>query len=374
VRLRLASVAFLLGALATGAVWLSLQPALVGLAEAVRRLAPASGPERALLLRLQVLVPLGLGLGLLLTTLVSFLLLDLVVARPLRRTEALVERMGQEGGLLAGPGGGALLQRVHTALRRTARALAEERARTGAQLAALQETNARLSAAQMELVAAERLATVGRLAAAVAHEVGNPLGGILGYLSLARRQVGERPQALELLALIEGEVQRIDGIVRGLLDLGRPSPAGRASLLELRRQVDATVRLVSAGREFSGVEVSVDVPPELLVRAASGPLAQVLINLLLNAAHAVQGAGRVAVAAREAGGRVALSVEDTGPGIPPEVLPRLFEPFFTTRPAGEGSGLGLAVARHLALQMGGDLRAENRPAGGARFTLELPAP
>ncbi|MCI0673782.1 MAG: two-component sensor histidine kinase, partial [Myxococcaceae bacterium] len=282
---RIASIAFLLGTLTTGVVWLALQPTLVGLMAAVRRLAPPEGPERALLAHLRTLLPLWLGLALVGATLLCFGLLHLTVGRPLRETEDLVARIGKEGELLERTPSGPLLRRVHIALARTSAALSAERERTGQQLDALREANARLARTQMELVSTERLATVGRLAAGVAHEVGNPLSGILGYLALVRAQVDGAPAALEHLAHIEAEVERINGIIRSLLDLGRPS-AGRPIPVELHRQVDATVRLVAAGREFSHVHVLQHVHPDLVSCCEPGALAQILINLLLNAAHA----------------------------------------------------------------------------------------
>jgi C4-dicarboxylate-specific signal transduction histidine kinase len=110
----------------------------------------------------------------------------------------------------------------------------------------------------------------------------------------------------------------------------------------------------------------------VVARAESGSLSQVLINLLLNAAQAIQGPGRVVVHSRRADGQAAIEVEDSGTGIAPSALPRLFEPFFTTK-GNKGTGLGLAVSLHLVSSMGGRLSAENLASGGARFTVHLPA-
>jgi signal transduction histidine kinase len=235
----------------------------------------------------------------------------------------------------------------------------------------LREANARLARAQTELVSSERLATVGRLAAGVAHEVGNPLSGILGYVSLARMKANT-PELKDFLERINHEVQRIDRIIRGLLDLGRP---GSASLgpVEVGSVVETCVRLVRAAPELAGVTVELGLEPGLVARADPGPLSQIVINLLLNAAQAMGGQGRVRVTTRREDGEARVVVEDAGPGIPVEVMPRLFEPFFTTK-GREGTGLGLAVSLRLAQVMGGRLRAENVPEGGARFTVSLPAP
>jgi signal transduction histidine kinase len=202
--------------------------------------------------------------------------------------------------------------------------------------------------------------------------VGNPLSGILGYLSLARS--GPIPHELaDFLGRIEIEVQRINSIVRSLLELGRPFRAvlGPVTLAPL---VDASVRLVQAGPDFAAVKVTQEVAPGLAAMAEPGPLSQVLINLLLNAAQAMGGKGAILVqATTNSAGQVELVVLDEGPGIPPEIAPRLFEPFFTTKAPGKGTGLGLAVSRQLALNLGAQLGVRNRPEGGAAFFVTLPA-
>jgi signal transduction histidine kinase len=143
--------------------------------------------------------------------------------------------------------------------------------------------------------------------------------------------------------------------------------------VELGPVVETCVRLVRAAPELAGVHVELGLEPGLLARADPGPLSQIIINLLLNAAQAMGGQGSVRVRAHREGDEARLVVEDTGPGIPADVMPRLFEPFFTTK-GREGTGLGLAVSLRLAQVMGGRLLAENAAGGGARFTVSLPAP
>jgi len=206
----------------------------------------------------------------------------------------------------------------------------------------------------------------------VAHEVGNPLSGILGYLSLAQARAKGDAQLADFLQRIDAEVQRIDQIVRGLLDLGR-SGRGAATDVSAAAVVENAVRLLGKGPDFERVAVKLELPQDAVVRAESGALAQVVINLLLNAAQAMRGEGSILVRAERAGGRWSLKVEDTGPGISAEAQAHLFEPFFTTKQAGQGSGLGLAISRHLVESMGGALEAANREEGGARFTITLPA-
>src|SRR5262249_30538440 len=190
--------------------------------------------------------------------------------------------------------------------------------------------------------------------------------------ALARSRLASPTELKEYLDRIDEEVQRIDRIVHGLLDLGRPARGTRGPV-ELSNLAQTCLRLVCAGPDFAQVRVSLEVVPGVLARAEAGPLSQVLINLLINASHAIDGKGEIRVRARREDQRVILDVEDTGRGIPSEVLPRLFEPFFTTKAGGKGTGLGLAVSRHLVSSMEGQLTASNVRTGGARFTVSLPA-
>ncbi|XXF76631.1 ATP-binding protein [Myxococcaceae bacterium GXIMD 01537] len=368
---RIASVAFLLGSLATGLTWLSVQPMLLRLLDVARRFAEPGSPAEATVARVRGLLPLALGLDLVALTVLAYLVLDFTVGRPLRATEVAVEQLGRlELDLPPVSQGGPLLSRFQAALNRMAEALRREQAVTRTQLEDLRRANTRLTQAQAELVAAERLATVGKLAAGVAHEVGNPLSGILGYLSLARMRAST-PELREYLDRIDHEVQRIDGIVRGLLDLGRPGSSVRGPV-DVGRVARTCVELVSAGPDLKDVRVEFELEPEGLARAEAGPLSQIVINLVLNAAQAMGGQGLVRISTRRDGAEVRLSVEDSGPGIPTGVMPHLFEPFFTTK-EGKGTGLGLAVSLNLAQGMGGRLTAENISGGGARFTVHLPA-
>jgi signal transduction histidine kinase len=369
---RLASLSFFLASAAVAVAWLTLLPVLTGLFDALRRASSPGSAEAELLVRVRGVLPLYLAVDLVLVALVCFGILYLALGRPLRRIEAAIEQLGaHRWDLPLGSGGGPLLSRIQTSLRQMGSALAEEQAVTKRQLDELRAANDRIGHAQAELVASERLATVGRLAAGVAHEVGNPLSGILGYLSVLRTRARDA-SVRELLDPIEAEVQRIDRIVRGLLDLGRP-PHGAPQPVELGKLAATCVQLVTATPELKDVTVEVAIPNAVVARADPGPLSQVMLNLLLNAAQAMGGSGKVRISATSADGTVRLDVEDAGPGLSPEVAARMFEPFFTTRAAEKGTGLGLAVSLHLAHSMGGQLRGENRPGGGARFTLELPA-
>ena len=369
---RLASLAFLLASLSTGVAWLSIQPTLLGLTSAM---AHSGHGSPALLARFQTFLPYQLALHVFLVFAFTYGILHWLVGRPLESTETLLEQLEHLNlELPSAQDAGPLMARLQASLQRTAHSLKSAQRVTTEQLAALQRSNLQLRQAQAELLASEQLATVGRLAAGVAHEVGNPLSGILGYLSLAKglKGPGSSAELSDFLQRIEDEVQRINDIVRSLLELGRPSRANLGPVA-LGPLVESCVRLVQAGPEFAEVRVALALEDGLAVMAEPGPLSQVLINLLLNASQAMGGQGAVTVrtVALEKG-QVALSVLDQGPGIPAEVMPRLFEPFFTTKAPGKGTGLGLAVSRQLVLNLGAQLTAGNRPEGGAAFTVTFP--
>jgi signal transduction histidine kinase len=267
------------------------------------------------------------------------------------------------------------LDQAALAFERTAAALAEERARLAAKVTELTAANGALAAARASLVRSEKLATVGRLAAGVAHEIGNPLGAVSGYAELARARLppDADPRIGDALERIAAAAERIDRIVRDLLDFARPTtlevlPVG------LESAVDAAVRLAAVQSRFKGVDVVLDLPSDLPpVLADERHLSQVVLNLLLNAGDAMEGKGQVAVGARRRGGLVELTVSDTGPGITAQDLPRVFDPFFTTKEPGQGSGLGLSICHSIVESMGGTIDATSPPGGGAAFVVRLRA-
>ncbi|HEY3449222.1 MAG TPA: ATP-binding protein [Myxococcales bacterium] len=320
-------------------------------------------------------------LGTLFTFVFGTVLLNRLIARPLDKLASAAERIGRLE--LDDPlGGGApTLGRLGGAFERMATSLKEERARVTAQITELERLNRQLGEARDSLVRSEKLATVGRLAAGVAHEVGNPLGAILGYLELAKSKAPA--EVVEYLARIDQQVARIDRTVRELLDFSRPGPQdGALGPVNLREAVDAAVRLASVQQRLKHVEFDVQLPEALAVVAEPHHLGQVLVNVLLNAGDAMNGEGRVEVRAttlepppaRRASDpppvkRVELALVDSGPGIQPSDLPRIFDPFFTTKDPGAGTGLGLAICHRIMETFGGEIRAGNRPEGGAVFTL-----
>ena len=274
----------------------------------------------------------------------------------------------------------------------------------------LNRMTTRLLEEQTLVVRAEKMASVGRLAAGIAHEIGNPLGAINGYTHLARRRLRDRGLEDELDA-IERETSRIDRIVRGLLDYARPRRATPESI-EIDECVERVVTMLLDQGALKDVQVRVEIPPG--VPALSGDrheLEQALVNLLLNAVDAMQGNGSVTIAARadslaalrddtalrkgdspsvlaerERSPRVrawlhrvgepsrilTLTVADSGPGVEPDNVERIFDPFFTTKPPGKGTGLGLAIVARIVDNLGGVVWVRPAREGGAAFVMMFP--
>ncbi|HET6201385.1 MAG TPA: ATP-binding protein [Planctomycetota bacterium] len=228
-------------------------------------------------------------------------------------------------------------------------------------------------AAERRLAEAERLAALGRLTAGVAHEINNPLAGIGNYLALLERD-GEKPERRrEYLEFLRHGFDRLATIVRDLLAVAHP-PTPRREPVHLREVLDRVERIARHDRGFDRVRWERDLPPDL-PPAAADPFAleQLFLNLALNARDAMPGGGTIRVRARRDPrdpSRLEIEFEDTGRGIPPEALPRIFEPFFSTR---GGTGLGLSLCASIVRAHGGSIRAENRPDGGARFVLGVGA-
>ncbi|MGR6805448.1 sensor histidine kinase [Sphaerotilus natans] len=248
------------------------------------------------------------------------------------------------------------------------------------------ERTAALQAAQQQLVRSERLATIGQLAASIAHEINNPIAVIQGNLDLLQMTLGEAAApARDEIRLIDAQVERMRLIVAQLLQQARPNEyAGYAEALDPAEVLQASLVLVRHLLERAQVRLVLRAPPGATppVRINRQELQQVLINLIVNATQAMQEQGEAGaareldIAVRHEDGRVLLEVSDSGPGLSEAVRATLFQPFFTTRR--DGNGLGLWISRGLLERYGGELRAANRCDGeggarGAVFTLDLPA-
>jgi signal transduction histidine kinase len=228
------------------------------------------------------------------------------------------------------------------------------------------------------LAQSEKLASLGQFVAGIAHEMNNPLQGVLGHLELLIDTSEAAKPVRPTLRQIYQEGDRAAKIVRNLLIF-----TGSQRMTRHRLRLDRVLARALASRAASlrryGVDVSRQVAED--VPRVSGDmllLQQALLNVLINAEHAIASCGapgqiNTTICTINGGETVRLVIEDSGPGIPADVLPRIFDPFFTTKEVGEGTGLGLAITYGIVQEHGGTIHAANRPEGGARFTIELPA-
>ncbi len=239
----------------------------------------------------------------------------------------------------------------------------------------LQETIAQLGAARQQLVSAEKLAALGELTAGVAHEINNPIAVIQGNMDVLRQELGKDVGRVQVeVDLILEQVARIHAIVDKLLRYSRPSAYG-AELQEVEpnRLIDETLVLVEHEMAAKSLRVETDYRATNSITIAAQELQQVLVNLLVNAAHASAAGGRITVSTRncDGGGGVAIRIRDQGVGITAEHLPRIFDPFFTTKRVG-GTGLGLSVSYGLLRRYGGDINVTSEPGKGTTFEVLLP--
>ena len=248
----------------------------------------------------------------------------------------------------------------------------------------VEEKTRELERTHLNLLRIEKMASLGKLAASVAHELNNPLAGIATYARLLRRRAHEgatdgpadKPaQDLDrILKLVEEEALRCGDIVRNLLLFSR-SPGALFAPAELAPITERCVLLVHHQAELSGIEIAVDLPADLpAVECDSSQIQQALLALIINALEATPENGRVTIAAAPAGAGdgIRITVSDTGRGIPPGQLEHVFEPFFTTKEQGTGVGLGLAIVYGIIERHHGRIRVDSPPGGGAVFTIDLP--
>ena len=286
-------------------------------------------------------------------------------------------------------------------------------------LASLESANKQLKQAQEELIRTEKLASIGRFAAGVAHEVGNPLGAILGYASILQKNGIDREESKDYLKRIEKEIERINRIVRELLDFSRPSKF-EIHDVDLNKAVENTLSLISYQKNFKNVETRLELQPNLpMIKGDESQLSQVLINIILNGIDAMPKGGTLEIHTGEyvvedvfprwlhlpfarrrkgdpeeldyfhlrkadplsslltkfsKGDRlVRIRISDTGIGIKKEDLERIFDPFFTTKSPDKGTGLGLSISLRIVESMGGEIKVESEIEKGTTFELYFPA-
>ncbi len=263
------------------------------------------------------------------------------------------------------------LKRLSALLQALAADRSLEAERAGRQLEQLRRINRELEMTQGHLVQSGKLATIGEMSAGIAHEIGNPLGVIQGYLSVLSGGELSAEERAEILRILDDSIARIKRIVKDLLNFSRPSVDEDTSC-EVGETVRELWRFLESQKKFKNIELKLLLDHEPLRAAIPGSrLHQILMNLLLNASDAMDGRGQVEIRAGERDGKVRIRVKDYGPGIPLDELTNVFRPFYSTK-GDRGTGLGLTISNFLAEEHGGGIEVESVPGKGATFVLTFP--
>ncbi len=327
-----------------------------------------------------------IGLNVLVLVVFGNFFLSRIVIRPIKRLVKIADHF-EETDLFSMMGKSDRNEIAHLtmALNRMLKRLAESKERLEDHIRSLEAANVDLKQAREEVLRSEKLSSLGRLAAGVAHEVGNPMGAILGYTNLLTDHVADNPEAIDYLRRIEKDVTRINTIVRELLDFSRPSPSEPAPV-DINALVMESTSFLAGQSLMASVKIDTQLEQGVgMVRADANQLKQVLINLMLNARDAMEEGGALTIATRRifpmtkgTGSDqhptefIEISVSDTGKGIAASELNKIFDPFYTTKPPGQGTGLGLAISLRIIETFGGSIHVESVEGKGSTFTVKLP--
>lgn len=243
----------------------------------------------------------------------------------------------------------------------------------------VREKTADLENAHKQLVESEKIASLGKLSASVAHEINNPLAGILTYARLLSRTLERAkiehphlPEWRRWLEVIEGESRRCGAIVKNLLTFARQLPVEKKEN-DLNQIIERCLMLIHHQADLQSVALEWTPNPEVgRVVCDAGQTQQALLAILINAVEAMPHGGKISIVAQTAKDAARITITDDGPGIPPDVLPHIYEPFFTTKNQGKGTGLGLSIAFGILQQHGGRIEVESSPGRGTEFRVFIP--
>jgi signal transduction histidine kinase len=324
------------------------------------------------------LILLFMVLAVALVTLLGYAVLTQLIVRPVGRLLNTMERV-TFGDLEARSevGGGREMRSLQEAFNRLVSTLAADEARIKEQIRELQLINQKLERTTDSLVRSEKMASVGRLAAGVAHEIGNPVSIVQGYMEMMKRPDVSLEEMTEWVAQSSAAVDRVDAIIRDLLDFSRPAMDDEPLRCDVRDAIEQTLNLLRPQKSFQHIEVSLTLCDEAVTGAISEKrFQQVLVNILINAAAAtrdVAGGGRVSIEVTLVDSQIQVSIADNGPGLTKDAQRHLFEPFFSTKEPGEGTGLGLAICYSIMTNCGGDISVAGAGDKGCTFVLAVPA-
>lgn len=250
-------------------------------------------------------------------------------------------------------------------------ALRLSRAETDEQIYQLEQTNRQLQQARDELVRSEKMASVGQLAAGLAHELGNPLAALVGYLELLKQRITDAGNG-DIIARSLTETMRIDYLVRELLDFSKPQSVTITEPVDLAAELRACCTLLRNQGSLGQVQIVDNLPTQSqTIMINPKKLEQVLINLLVNAVHACNGNGRIELSGLQENDSVWIAISDTGCGISEEKLSRIFDPFYTTKAPGSGTGLGLTLCHRIIEEAGGRILVTSQAGVGSSFRVEF---
>jgi two-component system, NtrC family, sensor kinase len=225
---------------------------------------------------------------------------------------------------------------------------------------------------RMQIMQSEKLASVGRLAAGVAHEINNPLTGVLTFAHfLKEKKTNDESDQHDIDVIIQ-ETTRVRDIIRGLLDFARQSPPVKA-MTNVNETIQQLLMLIKGQKEFRSISIKEEYGEKLpQILADKNQLQQVFLNLILNAGEAITGQGSITINTSVKSKHILISIKDTGCGISEEDMYKIFDPFFTTKPVGKGTGLGLSVSYGIIQQHGGEIKCESKQNEGTTFNIYLP--
>jgi signal transduction histidine kinase len=314
--------------------------------------------------------------------LVGIYLLSRIVVKPIHNLLHMTDAyQGGEIALLFDETSRNEIARLSRSLGHMLKRLDENKRDMKTHISSLEKANKELQRTQNELLRSEKLASVGRLAAGVAHEIGNPIGIIFGYLELIKRRDISEEEKEDFLDRIQSQISRIDRIINELLGFSHPSSV-EAQDTHIHDVIRDTTNMLKPQPIFDGIQIDLDLnAPNDTVHANPGQLQQVLVNIMINAADALSEKDtadeetpekRLIIETKNTDHSISIKLIDNGPGMPKEELSRIMDPFYTTKDPGEGTGLGLSVSYRIVEGMDGTIRIESVLGEGTTIRIDLP--
>ncbi|NLD36670.1 MAG: hypothetical protein GX654_07365 [Desulfatiglans sp.] len=336
-------------------------------------------PVYETLRRSERLVIIYIAIDTLVLALVGIYLLSRIVVNPIHKLLRMtMEYEGSEFLISTGETPANEIGNLTRALANMLKRLDENKRELKSHIVSLEKANKELKAAQNEIVQSEKLASVGRLAAGIAHEIGNPIGIILGYIDLIMKGGLTPEEEKDFLTRVEGEISRVNNIIRQLLDFSRTSEEERIRL-SIHSLITDTVEMLKPQTGMNKIAISLALTAENdNVIADKNQLQQVFLNILINSIDALSEEGdvmedaQIHVISKNRNGLLELEFIDNGPGISADKVDHIFDPFFTTKDPGKGTGLGLSVCYRIIEALGGTIRAESQEGKGMIIRIDLP--